>query len=105
MVYARKRQVRLEAHDGRVPGGDLRYVHSVDDGGDIASIYGRYRIREALASEEADPDFVILKKRCDLPKGRPALPDVPGRGHEEEPHHRGPRPGPNDQEKGDYPVG
>ena len=92
-------QVRLEAHDGGVSGGHLHNVHPVDDWSDPASIYGGHRLREALPAEEAHPDPALLAQRRHLPEGRTALPHVPRRRHAQEPHHRGPRPGPDDQEK------
>lgn len=83
-----------------MPGGDLHNVHPVDDRSDSASIYGGHRVRQAVAAEEAHPDAPLLPQRRHLPEGRPALSHVPGRRHAQEPHHRGPRPGPDDQEKG-----
>ena len=83
-----------------MPGGDLHNVHPVYDRRYPASIYGGHRVRQALAAEEAHADPAVLAQCCHLPEGRTALSHVPRGRHEEEPHHRGPRPRPDDQAKG-----
>lgn len=94
-------QVRFKAHDRGVPGGDIHNVHTVDDRGDTASIYGGHCVRQTFQAEKAHPDSAVFPQRRHLPQRRTAMSDVQGRRHAQEPHHRGPRKGTDDQEKGE----